>query len=458
MYSSSAHHPSTGKNEPAWKDHPAAIINLIAAALEAADPYQAVKNFLKLGDGSLWVGEHEIVLDKGNKIFVIGAGKAAVAMACAVEDVLTPLDYQGILAIPTPPSDKLRQIDFVVGGHPIPNSGSLQAGEQVAAMLKSSSAGDLVLVLISGGGSALFELLQPGLDLDDLQKTTDLLLKCGAPIQEINIVRKQLSQIKGGGLLQLASPARVAALILSDVVGDDLGVIASGPTVKETSRPLAAMPVLEKYDLLDAVPKVVQAALKRIPENVLSAIPIPEPINQLVGSNILAARACENTAKSMGFNASILSHNIEGEAREVARQVSTVGKSVRRSKHRLEAPACLVYGGETTVTIQGKGTGGRNQELALAAAIELEDWDRIALVSFATDGIDGVVNAAGAIARGTTLTRAAAKGMNAAEFLKENNSYPFFKALDDLIITGPTGTNVNDLVLCLVYPKAILQD
>jgi len=328
---------------------------------------------------------------------------------------------------------------------------------RLADVLAGATSRDLVLATISGGGSALLVLPAPDLSLADLQKTTDLLLRSGATIVEMNAVRKHLSLIKGGGLARLAVPAPVISLILSDVVGDALDVIASGPTAPDPTTFADAWAVFERYDLLEQVSPAVKRRLRAGLEGRVLDTPKPDAAlfqrvqNVFVGSNRLAAEAAAATAQKWGLNALLLSTFVEGEARQVARVAAALLKELVHYDRPVPRPACLIWGGETTVTVHGRGKGGRNQELALAAALALEGLAHVVLVALGTDGTDGPTDAAGAVATGETIVRARAMGLGPAAHLENNDAYPFFEALGDLIRTGPTGTNVNDLLFLFAF-------
>jgi hydroxypyruvate reductase len=434
---------------PAWADHRSHALSLRQAALKAADPAEAVRRYLRLDGEALVVGDERLPLKPGARVFLAGGGKAGAAMAAAARDILGARLKAGCLAAPALPERSLAPVELVQGGHPVPDEGSLAAGARMAAMLAEAQPGDIVLGLVSGGASALLEHLAPGVTLADLQATTQAMLRSGATVVEINTLRKRLSQIKGGGLARLAAPADVAGLILSDVVGDPLANIGSGPTVPQAMGAREALAVVERYHLEGVLPASVMQAVR--------AAPPAEPagaarvVNQIVGSNALAAQAAVEQARELGFQALLLSTFVEGEAREVGRVIAGLAKGMRRHGHPLPPPACLVLGGETTVTVRGDGAGGRNQEAALAAAIALDGWERVMVVTLATDGVDGMSPAAGALATGETAARARALGLSPRAVLDANDSYHFFAALGDAILTGPTGTNVNDLTFVCVY-------
>jgi hydroxypyruvate reductase len=343
-------------------------------------------------------------------------------------------------------------VEIVEAGHPLPDDAGVIGTQQIANLLAETTERDLVLAVISGGGSALMTLPAEDLTLADLQGTTDLLLRCGATIVELNAVRKHLSQVKGGGLARLAAPAPVVSLVLSDVVGDPLDVIASGPLSPDTTIFGDAWAVLERYDLVHQVPTSVRKRLQLGFDGGLPDTPKPGDAlfrrvqNVIVGSNRQAAEAAVAEARMHGLNALLLSTFVEGEAREVARVAAGLAKELVIYDRPVSRPACLVWGGETTVKVRGQGKGGRNQELALAAAMALDSLPGVLLVALGTDGTDGPTDAAGAVATGETISRARAVGLDPAAYLKDNDAYRFFDALADLIRTGPTGTNVNDLL------------
>jgi len=421
---------------PFFNQHKLHFDALRFAALRAVDPAAAVKRSFSAHDFA-----------DAKRVFVVGAGKAGVAMTEAVAGILGDRLMAGVISVPVPPTRTYKRITFIAGGHPVPNAGSITAGRAMADLLAQTADGDLVIALISGGGSALLELPQPGLSLADLQKTTDALLKCGATIHEINCIRARLSQLKGGGLARLAYPARVLGLILSDVVGNALDVIASGPTVPLASSEVEARAIVDKYHLHSVLPIAVLQCLKQQTSDENIAYPTPRAVeNRLIACNRIAGEAAAAAAKELGYEGFFLADDWQGEAREVGNKFAQL--LIDRAGHGLK---CYVVGGETTVTIRGNGKGGRNQEAALAAAIAVAGRPNIALAAFATDGVDGPTDAAGAVVTGDTVKRAGLLGLDPRHYLDDNNAYPFFSALGDLIVTGPTGTNVNDLLFGLVY-------
>ena len=350
----------------------------------------------------------------------------------------------------------LKRTELIEAGHPIPDRNGLEGAHRIRSLLKNSGPEDLVLVVLSGGGSALLPLPVEGITLEEKQEVTQLLLDCGADIKEINTVRKHISQIKGGWLARWAYPSTVLAFILSDVVGDPLDVIGSGPTVPDPSTFEDAWEILRKYNLIREVAPSIQKHLQLGREGRVQETPKPgesafEKVhNILMGSNILALRAAQQEASSHGFHTLILSSSIVGETREVARFHAAIAKEVMTSGNPIPKPACIISGGETTVTIRGRGRGGRNQEFALAGALEIQGLETVVLLSGGTDGTDGPTDAAGAVADHTTVKRALAMGLHPKTHLEENDAYPFFEKLGDLLITGPTQTNVMDVRILLI--------
>jgi hydroxypyruvate reductase len=350
-------------------------------------------------------------------------------------------------------------VEVVEAGHPLPDEAGVRNTQRLADLMAGVSDRDLVLAVLSGGGSALLTLPVAGLRLSDLEATTEVLLRCGATIVELNTVRKHLSQIKGGGMARLAGNAPLASLILSDVVGDSLDVISSGPTVPDPTTFADAWAVLEKYDLMERTPQAVREHLVAGLDGGLPDTPKPgarlfdRVQNVIVGSNRLAAEGAVGAAQAGGLNALLLSTFVEGEAREVAQVAGALAKELVHSDRPIPKPACLVWGGETTVNVRGSGLGGRNQELALAAAMAMEGLPEVVLVALGTDGTDGPTDAAGAVATGETVARGCALGLDPAAYLANNDAYHFFDGLGDLIRTGPTGTNVNDLLFIFAFPQ-----
>jgi len=429
---------------------------IVAAALAAVEPGAAVRNFVSVSDGALRVADRSYRLRDYRRALIVGAGKASAPMAAALEDVLGEvLPIGGSVTVRYGHSAPTRSVQIREAGHPMPDQAGVDSTRAIVELLEAVDERDLVLCVISGGGSALLTLPAEGLTLDDMRATTDALLRCGATITDFNVVRKHLDAVKGGGLARVAAPAVMVTLVLSDVVGNPLDAIASGPTVPDTSTWADARAVFDRFELWDAVPPPVAARLLgELPETPKPGDPLFERTQTVVvGSNLLACQAAASEAERLGFRSMVLTTYVEGEAREAGRVLAGVLREVDVSGHPLPRPCCVVAGGETTVTMRGQGKGGRNQELALAAAFALRGVDDVLLASIGTDGNDGPTDAAGAWVDGSSLERAAGLGLNAEPALRENDSYTFFDALRQLIKTGPTNTNVNDLYVLLAGPQ-----
>ena len=426
-------------------------LRIFGAALRAADGAEAVRRHARVDAGVLIAGRKRYRLGRFQNVYVIGAGKASVRMAGAVEGLLGRRIRSGAINTKYGHAGALRRIDVNECGHPVPDRRGFEGAARIAEIARQAGPDDLVICLISGGASALLPLPARPVTLEEKQKTTQLLLHCGATIHEINCVRKHISSIKGGQLARLAYPAAVLTLILSDVIGDDLDVIGSGPTVPDQSTFAQAKAVLKKYRVWDKTPAGVR---ERIGSN---ADETPKPgdmafervQNLIVGSNQLAVDAAAHQARKLGFRTMVLSTFIEGEAREVARVHAGIAREIRSAHRPVRPPACVISGGETTVRMVGRGQGGRNQEFALAAAMGIDGLKDVLILSGGTDGTDGPTDAAGAMADGTTWARAKCLGLDAVSYLANNDSYHFFQALGDLVTTGPTGTNVADVQIVL---------
>lgn len=421
------------------------ILDILTAALDAVNPYNAVEHVFD--KDKLVFESEEIDLTSFEHIYVVGFGKASVGMACAVCD-FSKVTSGVVVTNDSEANLENDCIEVVVGGHPIPNIGSIKGAEKILDIVKLCGENDLLIVLISGGGSAL--LCKPRVSLKDLQKTTDLLLRSGADINGINTIRKHISYVKGGQLVKHAKGV-VVSLVISDIVGDPLEFIASGPTCPDPTTFSHAKKVLEKYDLWNIIPTEVK---KVIEEGVLDKIdetpkrddPLFEYVfNYIIANNEIACNAAEKKAIEIGYKTMLLTTSLTGEAKEIGRYLVDKAKNFNKA----DGDFVFISGGETTVTIKGNGRGGRNQELILGAVEDIKNRD-IVIASFATDGIDGKSDAAGAIADGFTLSRGKQKGLNPNDFLKENNSYEFFKKLDDLFTTGLSGTNVMDIQVIII--------
>jgi len=415
-------------------------LQILQAAIKAGDVGPLVRRALESMD-----------LSRARRILVVGAGKASGAMAQALEGVLGDRISAGLVVVKDGYTAPTRKIRLLEAGHPIPDERGLRAANEILAVARSAGADDLVIVLISGGGSALAPCPAPPITLEEKQALTRLLLAAGANINELNAVRRHCSLFKGGRLARAAGPASVLALVLSDVIGDPLDVIASGPTAPDQTTYADALAILERFELRAKAPRAVVEHLERgargeIPENPKADDPIFRRVqNRVIGNNSLVVEAAVRQAEALGLRPSFVTRALSGEAWEVAEEFCGLATSVT-------PPACLVAGGETTVTVRGNGVGGRCQEFALAAALAIQGKEDVLVLAAGTDGTDGPTDAAGALADGDTITKAARRNLDARASLEANDSYRFFSDLGDLITTGPTNTNLLDLYLLLVGP------
>jgi glycerate 2-kinase len=405
------------------------VLSILAASFNAVDPYNAVKKYLD-----------ENPIPKNKRTFAFGLGKAAIKMTQALADSIPLTDTLIITKHASPLT--FESATVILGNHPIPGRDSLTAGLAALKFVSSLTPDDLLICLISGGGSAL--MAAPIIPLDELQSLTSSLLASGARIDEINTVRRHLDSLKGGGLAQAANGAQIISLILSDVVGDSIEAIASGPTAPDESTIENTMKIL--YE------NIGQQAV-RLQKNFKETLKPNDAVfkkveNHIIASNSIALNAAKKQAEVEGFRTRIVKDQLQGEAREVGREMAILLKEELQNQAR---PFCLLAGGETTVTLKGNGKGGRNQEVALGAVEELGRMQNVMLLSIATDGEDGPTDAAGAIATNETAQRAESHGLSVADSLSRNDAYVFFDQMDDLIRTGPSGTNVNDIVLCIAF-------
>jgi glycerate 2-kinase len=429
---------------------------IFRAGLRAVDPERAVRRYVRRKGNRLFVGDCSYSLDRFKRVLLIGAGKGTAPMAKALEDILGDWLSNGWIIVKYGHGMPLKKTHSMEAGHPIPDEAGLRATETLLSQARECTEEDLIICAFSGGGSALLPAPSPPIDLDQKQESTRLLLECGATINELNAVRKHLSRSKGGWLAKTAYPATLISLILSDVIGDPLDVIASGPTVADESTYSDCMEIIERYDLTNRLPASVMEYFKqgvagRVPETPKVGDPVFSKVqNLIVGNNREALLAAREHADSLGYNILVLSSQIEGEAREVAQVFAAIGKEIRQAGLPISPPACVLAGGEPTVTIHGSGKGGRNQELALAFAIAVDGWEGINLLSAGTDGTDGPTDAAGALVSGLTCRRAQQAHLNPQAFLSANDSNSFFESLGDLLKTGPTRTNVMDIICMLI--------
>jgi hydroxypyruvate reductase len=437
------------------REHAGAIFQ---AGVKAVNPGAAVRRRVRIDGSSLVAGRQAYELTSVGKIRVVGMGKASAAMAQALEERLGHRIHGGAVVVKYGHGASLKRIRVLEAGHPVPDAAGEMGSREIIRHLSESVSGDLVLCLISGGGSALSPAPAPGITLEDKQRVTRLLLASGATIHEMNTVRKHLSRLKGGQLARLAHPATVLALLLSDVVGDDLDIIASGPCVADPSTFREAIGVLEERGLLESVPARVVVHLRagargEILETPKAGDPALKGVqNLIVGNNAMALEAAKREARALGYRVETPHGLQEGEARELAEAHIRLARRFRRNSSG-EAPICILTGGEATVTLKGNGKGGRNQEFALAGAMAMQGMEGAVLLSGGTDGTDGPTDAAGGVVDDTTLARGRSLGMEASAYLARNDSYHFLEPLGDLLVTGPTLTNVMDLrVLLLPHP------
>ena len=390
------------------------------------------------------------------RVLVVGAGKASGAMAAAAEEALGDRVADGVVAVKDGHLAPTRRVRLLEAGHPVPDRRGAEAARAIRDLASTASADDLVLVLVSGGGSALTPAPAPPITLEEKQSLTRLLLRAGANINQLNAVRKHCSTLKGGQLARAAAPARVQALLLSDVIGDALDVIASGPTAPDASTFAEAMGILARFDIRDQVAPSIVARLQQgmqgeIPETPKPGDPLFERVGNLViGNNALVVDAAAAAARELGLVPHVLTRSLEGEAREVGRRFAAMACDIREGRGPVAPPCCVIAGGETTVTVRGQGRGGRCQELALAAAIELEGVPGVVVLAAGTDGSDGPTTAAGGVGDGGSVSRARAAGVDLSAHLADNSSHAALEALGDLLVTGPTNTNLLDLYLIVV--------
>jgi hydroxypyruvate reductase len=433
---------------------------IMASAIRAVDPYECIKANVKYNGQSLTIGQDMISTEDIDRVFVVGLGKASVLMAISVIDIL---DEKIHLAVVVTKSKKFQdfnnyggKLKVYFGGHPVPTEQSINATKSILEYIPKLTSRDLVLVLISGGGSALFTSPVAGVSLDDFQEMTEILLKCGAEIKEINTLRKHLDEVKGGRFVLRLQPAQIFTLILSDVVGDRLDMIASGPTVPDPTNFKDALDIVKKYNLKEKLPQSIISYLENGGEGGAAETLKPDSTkniilkNILIGSNYLSARAGYARARALGYRSSILSTYLTGETKNVAEFLDGIIKSEITHDIPLKKPACLILGGETTVEVTGSGLGGRNQDLALRMVETISGIPNLLFISLATDGEDGPTDAAGAAIDGLVFGDGAAeKGLDVSSNINNNDSYQYLDRTGALLRTGSSGTNVNDLIIIL---------
>ena len=434
---------------------------IFMSSIEAVDPYRAVKRFVHIEEDTLTVGLDSQTLFKldlknFNSISLVGGGKATAPMARAIEELLGGRITEGLINVKYGFTEELAFTKITQAGHPLPDNEGVKGTKKILELLQKAGESDLIFSLISGGGSALLPYPAGQITLSEKQHLTGSLLACGASIDEINAVRKHISSAKGGQMARAAFPATTVNLMLSDVVGDKMDVIASGPFVPDSSSFEDALRILKKYGLKN-VPSNIQAYLEeglegRIHETPKSNEQLFNKVhNFIIGSNILALESAREKAEKLGYKTLILSSMLEGETKEIALVHTAIAKEILKTGLPISPPACIISGGETTVTIKGNGLGGRNQEFCLSAAIDLDGLPpRVVILSGGTDGNDGPTDAAGAVVEPDTVRRGRSAGMEAGDFLNNNDSYHFLENTQDLLFTGPTNTNVMDVRLVLV--------
>jgi glycerate 2-kinase len=418
------------------------------AALAAGDVAPLIRRHLRVDGRILKAGPLHLDLDRVRRILVLGVGKAGAAMAASAETVLGGRVSGGFVVVKDGYRVATARVEVVEAGHPVPDARGVAASARVLELATSATADDLVLFLVSGGGSALTPAPAPPVTLEEKQALTRLLLAAGATINELNAARKHLSRFKGGLLARAAAPATVLTLALSDVIGDPLDVIASGPTAPDPTTYADALAVLDRRGVLEGAPRAIVERLRAGAGGALAETPKPgDPVfarvtNLVIGNNALVADAAAAEAERRGYRPHVLTRALQGEARDTARDL------VARAR-ALPAPAALIAGGETTVTVRGRGRGGRCQEFALAAALALEAGESLVVLAAGTDGTDGPTDAAGGVVDAATLARGRAAGADAARALADNDAHAFLSAAGACIVSGPTNTNLLDLYLIL---------
>lgn len=444
--------PTSLANHP----HKDILLKAIQESLNEVAGDQAVRRSLHIEQGRLWVGDQSYPLSSEGKLYLLAVGKAAVAMAAGAKESLGDQISAGIIVTKFRPSEEQSNFPVLLGDHPVPKQQSLAAARAVESFLKSIRAQDTLLCLISGGASALLTSPRPNLRLREVQKTTQLLLRCGATIQELNTIRKHLDRFKGGGIIQAVKPAQVISLIISDVIGDSLEVIGSGLTAPDPTTFQDALAILDHYELRSSIPGAVLEYLEEGARGIHPETLKPQSedfsrvANHIIASNRHACEAAQRAFQAAGVKTLHLTSFLQGEASQVGRVFAAFARQLSIQQVNADQPICWIAGGETTVTVRGSGIGGRNSELALGAVTEMAGLENALLITLASDGDDGFSPAAGAVVSGSTFSRAAQMGLQPNEFLKRNDSFSFFNQLNDCIYTTPTHTNVNDLIFLFV--------
>lgn len=432
------------------------ILKVIWQSLLSVHPENTIKKHLKLLYNSLIIDKNKVNLDIYENIYIIGAGKASAHMAKAVENIFMKRITKGLICVKYGHSVRLHNILVVEAGHPVPDNNSYLAAKRTLELIKECDQKDLIICLMSGGASAIWALPYAKIPFEDKKSCYEILLKSGADIHEFNTVRKHISRIKGGLLAQTAYPARLITLAISDVIGNKFTSIGSGPSVGDPTTFQDTMDVFKKYNLTQKIPKSV---LKHVLAGVKGDIKeTPKPndrifngnIESIVTSNKEFLDITKQTGEYLGYSVKIVSTELTGEARDVGKQIVEKARQFKSAKKPGSKPMMLLFGGETTVTLKGNGKGGRNQELALSAALEMVNLEGVLIASFGTDGNDGSTDAAGAFADNKTVLKGKKRQLDAKDFLDCNNSYEYFSKIEDLIISGPTGTNIMDVQIVII--------
>ncbi len=441
----------------ALKKEARAIFRAGLGAVHAGEAvYQYVKTEKKHGEEILVCGGQKISLEEKKRIIVLGAGKASSQMARALERRLGNRIDGGAVVTQYGYAEKCKRLEILEAAHPVPDSSGVEASKKIEKWAARARKEDLVMLLLSGGGSALMTAPASGISLEDKQYVTASLLQAGAPIEALNCVRKHLSALKGGNLARTVFPARILVLLISDVIGDPLNVIASGPAIGDSSTFAQAKAYLQRYDVFRRMPASIKKRLKAGCRHTIPDTPAPgnkifsRVSHHIVANNKIALEAARRKAQSVGYRVQIQTHSLSGEASKVGKSLAEYAKKIARDSRKKKPPKCLLYGGETTVRVLGDGLGGRCQELALSFAIQIRGHENICLLAAGTDGKDGPTEAAGAIVDGMTVETAQNQEIDPDTYLRDNNSHSFFQPRGACMITGPTGTNVMDIVIILV--------
>ncbi|MFW9915421.1 MAG: glycerate kinase [Candidatus Thorarchaeota archaeon] len=433
-------------------------LEILEEMVSQLQPQVLLKQRLRRAITELFIGRSILYLENFDDFLVIGGGKAVLGMVEFLETLLPDKDLRGVLSVPegfASQAERTSEVQLREASHPIPDVRGLKATEEMAALLKDATERTLVFFLISGGGSALMPLPAKGISLEAKLEVNRLLLESGASISEFNTVRKHISAWKGGQAAKLAYPATTISLVLSDVLGDPLDIIASGPTAPDPSTFLDAHQILRKYALWERVDETISSFIGKGMRNEISETPkegepaFQKVITEIIGNNRAATNIIAKAGQKRGYKVFVLTNFMQGEAREIGRFVGAIGIQMKHSSEPIASPGIVVLGGETTVTVTGKGEGGRNQELALACSSVISGLKHVAVFSFGTDGIDGTSNAAGAVVDGLTAEKIRTLGLDIEKILHNNDSGSAFKITGDHILTGYTGTNVADIVLII---------